>query len=90
MTRQPNGEQEVTHDKVFPYYQEAYYNGKNNYGVQSQPNPYHWSLPKSDKNQQDDCTRNDSKNNYFIGDDTQESLSTKKFSSRRAAGPEEL
>jgi hypothetical protein len=62
MPRQPNDEQGGVHDKVFPYYQEAYYNERNNYEAQNLPNPYHWSLTKFDKNLQDDYTHNDSKN----------------------------
>ena len=62
MQQRPNDEQEVIHYKVFPYQEQTYYNDKNNYEVQSQPNPYHWNPPKSDKNQQGDYTRNDSKN----------------------------
>lgn len=62
MPRRPNDEQEAIHGKVFPYYQEAYYNERNNYEAQNLPNPCHWNLPKFDRNLQDGCNHNDSKN----------------------------
>ena len=60
--QQPNDEQEAIHHKVFLHQEQIYHNGRNSYEAQSRPNPYHWNPPKSDKNQQDDCSRNDSKN----------------------------
>ena len=64
MQRRPNDEQEEVFDNRAPlsYQSQSYYNGRNSYESQSLPNPYHLNPPKSDKNQQDDYTRNDSKN----------------------------
>ena len=62
MKRKPNDEQEAIHGKVFPYREQIYYNGRNNYEFQNLPSPYHWNLPKPDKSLQDDCNHNDSKN----------------------------
>ena len=90
MPRRPNDEQEVIPYKAFPYQEQSYHNEKNSYEAQNRPNPYHWNPPKFDKNQQDDYNRNDSKNQLFYRNDTQESLSANVFSSRSAAGQEEV
>ena len=81
MPKQPNEEQEVIHYKVFLHQEQTDHNERNSYGVQSQPNPYHWSLPKSDKINKAIILVTIPKINYFLRDDAQESLSTKVNSS---------
>ena len=68
MQRQPNDEQEEVFDNRVPlsYQSQSYYNETNSYEVQSQPNPYHRKLPKSDKNQPDDYSHTDSKRILLI------------------------
>ena len=68
MQQRPKDEQEEVFDNRAPlsYQSQSYYNETNSCEFQNQPNPYHQNLPKSDKNQPDDYSHNDSKRILLI------------------------